>query len=551
MVVRLQESNEETLTAVCDICGTRVPLDTTTMVDGEILCDDCLGSNTFECGDCGTRHLLSNTYTVISPTGGEYDVCSECRSDYWYCGHCGNYYYTEDFDSDLMCCNNCRESLDAEGIVYRDERILNAYGYKPKPKFIKDKKESTKRFFGMEIELGDCNACCHTKNFYSAINNNGRSAYLKSDSSIRGGGYECVTHPMTSRKLHQWLDESLAPAIADVYNSLSTDGCGVHIHVSRDSIGTLTLLKVTTMLNLLRGKANYKFIQFLTGREREQLNHWCKVTSELQLNLLLRIKNKDSLGDRYLAVNHNNLRTIEFRLFNGTTSVDTLHRYLDILESLLDYCANTALQDVSIGGWLEYVIANKGAYPFFKAHIIGQRTDTQTGKISHYYRIPADAIPDKYNQFFLWTHNYSGTLRRSTVLNIVNGFGRYFSSIEESILSSYARLVGEIPVKELIEISKKVESFVFNPVLRRRKSKKFRRAQDCNSGAPLRELDLQVFGETISHEVLQTLAREVREATETIMQCGYKKPRLSNADTEGAYKKLTKTKKTKAELVLN
>ena len=551
MVVRLQESDEETLTVVCDICGTRVPLSTATMVDGSNLCEDCLESNTFECNDCGIRHLLSNAHIVVDTTGSEFDVCSECRHDYWYCEHCGNYYYTEDFDSDLMCCNDCRESLDAEGIVYRDERILNGYGYKPKPKFIKDGKESTKRFFGMEIELGDRNACCHTEDFYRVINNNGRSAYLKSDSSICGGGYECVTHPMTSRKLHQWLDESLAPAIANVYNSLSTAGCGVHIHVSRDSIGTLTLFKVTTMLNLLRGKANYKFIQFLTGREREQLTHWCKVTSELRLNLLSCIKNKDSLGDRYLAVNHNNLQTIEFRLFNGTTSISTLHRYLDILESLLDYCANTALQDVSIGGWLEYVIANKGAYPFFKAHIIGQRTDTQTGKISHYCKIPADAIPDKYNQFFLWTHNYSGTLRHSTVLNMINYFGHYITSIERSILEAYTGLVGAISVKELIEISNKVESLVFNPVLRRRKSRRFHRVLESKSGTSLKKLDIQVFGETTSSEVLETLKREVEEAIGTIAQSGYKKPRLSNADTEGAYKKLTKTTKTKAELVLN
>lgn len=551
MVVRLQESNEEVLTAVCNICGAVIPLDTTRMVDGEILCEDCLGRNTFECEDCGTLHLIDNANIVIDPTGGGHDVCNECRNDYWYCEHCGNYYYTENYNPELMCCNGCRESVDVDDRVYRDERILNNYGYKPKPKFIKDGKESTKRFFGMEIELGDRNPSYHIEKFYSTVNNNGRSAYLKSDSSIRGGGYECVTHPMTSRKLHNWLDNSLAPAIASVSSSLSTAGCGVHIHVSRDSIGTLTLFKVTTMLNLLRGKANYKFIQFLTGREREQLNHWCKVTTQLQLNLLRRIKNKDTLGDRYLAVNHNNSQTIEFRLFNGTTSVDTLHRYLDILESLLDYCVNTALQDVSLGGWLEYVIANKGAYPYFKNHIIGQRTDTQTGKISHYYKIPADAIPDKYNQFFLWTHNYSGTLRRSTVLNMINGCGRYLSSTEESILNGYARLVGEISVKKLIEISKKVESFVFNPALRRMKSRKFRRTQDVNPGAPLIKLDTQVFGETISHEVLVGLSREVGEAVETIMQCGYKKPRLSNADTEGAYKKLTKTTKTKAELVLN
>lgn len=463
MVVRLQEVENTQVTHPCTVCGRDSHGNT---MGDHYICEDCESFYTI-CDDCG--ELVHEDDTAVARVGSDnIYICTSCRDLYWYCEHCGMYVVTSDWNQDRDCCTHCAETIDFDELDYRYEEEINNYSYKPKPKFIKGDNEVTKRFYGMEIEIGESiDARAGAQIVYPLLNTSGRRAYLKRDSSIRTGGYECVTHPMSSRSLHEWIDKDFTEAKKERYPSWNTDGCGVHIHVSRNSIGKLTLFKLNVLLNMLRGKNNLNFVKFFTNRTPNALNHWAKVSNQLPFTFLENIKNGNGYTyDRYVAVNQQNDKTIEFRIFDGSIDQSVLHSYLEFVECVLDFCVNTAIKNITVGDLFEFMLANTGAYKHLANRLIQQVKDTTTGKVHHELRVPEDSIPDKFDQYFLWTHNYSGTIRR-WVCDYAVGNWVVLDS-ERRVLRGYTELVGNIKVERLKTISDKVEHIVMNKLLSRR-----------------------------------------------------------------------------------
>lgn len=464
MVVRLQEVENTQVTHPCEVCGGDSHGN---MMDGHYICEGCANRYTI-CDECGELVHLDDTY-LARVNGENIYICDSCRELYWYCEHCEMFVPTSDWDEERECCIRCAETIDFDELDYRHEQTLNSYGYKPRPKFIKGDNEVTKRFYGMEIEIGDVGgATIGAGDVYPLFNTSGRRAYLKSDSSISGGGYECVTHPMSSRKLHEWIDKDFTNAKKERGICWRTDGCGVHIHVSRNSIGKLTLFKLNVLLNMLCGKNNLNFIKFFTNRTPNALNQWAKVSNQLPFSFLDSIKHGNGwTSDRYVAVNQQNDETIEFRIFNGSIDQSVLHSYLEFVECVLDFCTNTAIKDITVGDLFEFMLANTGAYKNLTNRLIQQVKDTTTGKIHRELRVPEDSIPDKFDQYFLWTHNYSGTIR-TWVCNYATVNWPLLDD-ERRVLRGYAELVGNIKVGRLKTISNGVEHIVFKKLLLRGK----------------------------------------------------------------------------------
>lgn len=465
MVVRLQEVENTQVTHPCEVCGRD---SNGNMMGDHYICEDCENVYTV-CDNCGELVHLDDAY-VARANGENIYICDECRELYWYCEHCETYVATSDWDEERECCTRCAETIDYDEFDYRHEQTLNGYGYKPKPKFIKGDNEVTKRFYGMEIEIGDPHGVTIGATIvYPLLNTSGRRAYLKKDGSIRTGGYECVTHPMSSRKLHEWIDKDFTIAKKERGKYWNINGCGVHIHVSRDSIGKLTLFKLNVLLNMLRGNNNLNFIKFFTNRTPNALNQWAKVSNQLPFSFLDSIKHDNGwTSDRYVAVNQQNEKTIEFRIFNGSIDQSVLHSYLEFVECVLDFCTNTAIKNITVGDLFEFMLANTGAYKNLANRLIQQVKDTTTGKIHRELGVPEDSIPDKFDQYFLWTHNYSGTVRSWVCDYAINNW--LILDYERRVLRGYRDLVGNIKVERLKTISNKVEHIVLNKLLSRRKT---------------------------------------------------------------------------------
>lgn len=523
-----------TPTKVCEGCGKKLKQDEIALeYDGKYLCHDCSTTKTF-CEDCG--EVVSNEEVEVANVDGtQIYICSRCTSLYWYCEGCGEYFCTCDFDQDFMRCCSCVEHLDRDEIVYRDERTINGYGYKPQPKFISQDKEKPKRFYGMEIEIGDFSAQEGANIVYDLINKGGRKAYLKRDGSINTGGYECVTHPMTSRSLHLWLDNELRNALEKRgVDRLNTDGCGVHIHFSRNSIGKLTLFKLNVLLNMLRGKANKNFVKFFTQRSEDKLNRWSKICNEPPLWFVKAIR--DRLGydsSRYVAVNQTNSETIEFRIFSGSIDIEILHSYLEFTECVLDFCVNTSIKNITVGDLFEFMLANTGAYPRLAKRLIEQVKDTQTSKISRQVRVPENAIPDKFDQYFLWLHNYSGTLRTSAVQQL--RICCRMTPNEEYICNLYSYLVGLIKVERLKNFSQRVEHLLFNHIRKRDSKEVFKSECEVESGVQAYIKSLGINWDVYKAQ-LMTLKQELELERERVTRLE-KAERGRTVDREILYKK--------------
>ena len=519
---------------VCAGCGKKLKQSEIALEhDGKYLCSECSTTKTF-CDDCGELVSSENLY-IAHVDGAQIGICGACTTYYWYCEACGGYYCTNDYNQEYECCNSCMERLDMDDIIYRDEQIINSYGYKPKPKFISQEKENTKRYYGMEIEIGDTQPSIGASMVYRLINNGGRRAYLKRDGSIATGGYECVTHPMSSRSLHSWLENEFREALETRgLDQLNTDGCGVHIHFSRDSIGKLTLFKLNVLLNMLRGKANKNFIKFFTQRSEANLDRWSKVCSDVPLWFVSKIKEDYGYNsERYVAVNQTNSKTIEFRIFAGSLDIEVLHSYLEFAECVLDFCVNTSIKNITVGDLFEFMLANTGAYPRLAKRLIEQVKDTQTGKISRQVRVPEDAIPDKFDQYFLWLHNYSGTLR-SSVMFQVRSFLRCTRE-EIYICDLYRDLVGRIKVERLKDFSQRVEHLLFNHIRKRQTNKIFTDEFEVKVGAELYIKSLGINWDTYQVQ-LATLKQEL-ELERTRVNRLDKAERGRTVDREVLYKK--------------
>lgn len=523
-----------TPTKVCEGCGRKLKQSEIALEhDGKYLCSECSTTKTF-CGDCGDLVANENIHTA-HVDGAQIYICGACTSYYWYCEECGEYFCTSDFDQDFGRCRTCMEHFDRDEFTYRDEQTVNGYGYKPKPKFISQDKEKTKRFYGMEIEIGDFRHQEGAKIVYNLINKCGRRAYLKRDGSIETGGYECVTHPMSSRSLHSWLDNELRNALETRgLDQLNTDGCGVHIHFSRDSIGKLTLFKLNVLLNMLRGKANKNFVKFFTQRSEDKLNRWSKICNDPPLWFVKRIK--DGLGydtDRYVAVNQTNSKTIEFRIFSGSIDIEILHSYLEFAECVLDFCVNTSIKNITVGDLFEFMLSNTGAYPRLANRLIGQVKDTTTGKITRTIRVPDDSIPDKFDQYFLWLHNYSGTLRTNAIFQLCSFYR--LTRDEDYICTLYRNLVGLIKVERLKNFSQRVEHLLFNHIRRRHAKTIFNEACDTELGAKLYISSLGMNWDVYKAQ-LMTLKQEL-ELERTRVNRLEKAERGRTVDREILYKK--------------
>jgi hypothetical protein len=109
------------------------------------------------------------------------------------------------------------------------------------------------RYFGAEIEMECSEGSPQTiiNNINSAVRDDARLGILKHDGSL-SNGVELVTLPMS---LKQWnakdnpVLRACAQAIRDGARADKTSTCGLHIHVSRDTVSEPTIAKLVMFLN--------------------------------------------------------------------------------------------------------------------------------------------------------------------------------------------------------------------------------------------------------------------------------------------------------------
>jgi len=202
------------------------------------------------------------------------------------------------------------------------------------------------------------------------------TAIVKMDSSIEGhSGFEIVTVPMSFDYITQ------SNYFTNFYNQIknelysfrsSTTGC--HIHVSRKPLNNFDVLK---LMKLIMDKTSCELFSLIADRNIEH-EHYCKSwllnwvgddSRTDQINKYYTNLKRGVSFQRESALNVNNEKTIEFRLFKGNIYPNALTRYLETVKSCIQFVKSNSFKNVNAVNYLDFINNNDTDYPMLHRFI--------------------------------------------------------------------------------------------------------------------------------------------------------------------------------------
>lgn len=314
-----------------------------------------------KCSECGKELSLQDD---VSVTEDGNIICAKCRSQYTACS-CGNFIHKKE---NRIICKPCDER------VYK--RHLNNYSTKPIPRFknyyTTNDKDVKCRYYGLELEFSNLN-CSTIFNILKPLYDD-KWIYNKSDGSLHNG-VEIVTNPLDKKQVNKFLD-TVKPVFNNILKIKEYDrNAGVHIHVSKNSVSPIDMYKLSYLLNssLARTVDCKKFIYYLCGRINKNIlkedipnfdgdifnDHYYLIGyTNGGIKSSLQLVKRPQDYDRHIAVNFCRKNTIEFRLFKSSADIDVIKSYVEIVDSLIDFCHTTPIRYININNFKYYLELN-------------------------------------------------------------------------------------------------------------------------------------------------------------------------------------------------
>lgn len=335
---------------ICSHCGAEIEGNDYNLVDGEIVCQECIDDHTVTCEHCGRIIWDSDDF------GNEdMSLCRSCyENHYTHCAECNRLIYNDDtyeYDGDSFCYECYRE--------VRENSIIHDYSYKPNPIFYGD----SDRYFGIELEIDKGGKDDdYAGEILDIANKNGEYIYIKSDGSL-DEGMEIVSHPMTLdfHKNYCW-NEIMRKAIQLGYRSHQTSTCGLHIHVNRTSFGESREDQDDVISRILFFvESHWNELLKFSRRTEYNINRWAARYGYENSAKDILDKAKNGNQGRYAAVNLCNYNTIEFRMFRGTLKYSTFIACLELVNIICETAVFSSEDELKKLSWSEFVSKIKDA----------------------------------------------------------------------------------------------------------------------------------------------------------------------------------------------
>lgn len=193
-------------------------------------------------------------------------------------------------------------------------------------------------------------------------------AICKSDGSIGDNGIEIVSTAMSFNYIkNNNLFYKFYNQIKDYLGSYSRNSTGVHIHISRD---TLTKLQILRIISFINNEMNFNYLARIAGREffnNQYSETIFKNKDVLELNKYFKDYNNLIYQAKYSAVNLSKKSTVELRIFKGNIRFDVLNRYLEFTDCLINFVKNTKISLNDYVSFIQFVDKNKNNYPYLYA----------------------------------------------------------------------------------------------------------------------------------------------------------------------------------------
>jgi hypothetical protein len=143
--------------------------------------------------------------------------------------------------------------------------------------------------------------------------------------------------------------------------SHDTNTCGLHVHICKSEMTTLHGAKMILFIN---DQANQSLIKAIARRDSSYGSIKNKKDDKGWLKESLEVNGKRSQlrrlnRDRYEALNFQNDRTVEFRLFKGSLKYDTIMACLEFTYATWFFCREASTKNLTVDYFLKFICANE------------------------------------------------------------------------------------------------------------------------------------------------------------------------------------------------
>lgn len=350
----------------CEECGSLVAEgDAISTEDDRTTCDDCC----WTCDHCENSYSDSATQYTLS---NGYPLCEGCRENHYsYCDDCEDLRHLDDLycssRDDRYRCPSChdehcdeaegeREDMGPIAEYHHAGRFLSPI---PSPA----SKAAGGLHFGVELEVERASNATRSRGELAAAIDaevranagritEGRTTTARLMAFERDGsltdGFEMITAPMGIDDQRRLWSQLLPHEAFRELRSHQTETCGLHVHISRAALTTTQVAKLVTFTNDPDNAA------LIVAVARRYDGGFCHVKTK---RLAVAHRPDD---DRYQAVNLWNARTIEFRIFKGSTKVEAVLAALEFVGALVEFCApcSSAGFNLKTAPFLDFLATN-------------------------------------------------------------------------------------------------------------------------------------------------------------------------------------------------
>lgn len=351
----------------CARCNRHVPERYTVEgIDGEI-CYTCRNMHSFRCANCRARYVSGSGDCGPVVVDG-LNWCNDCAdNDAFECESCDSL-----ISPDGRCCPDedyCHSCCTCRAV----DGLIRYYSYRPRPEF----RGTGPLFLGLEVEISFTSSGISRAHGVRSLHDADRHGvlYFKEDGSV-SDGFEAVTHPMSLA----WAQENMPWAAFQRLSDdgvESNDGCGIHVHVSRDGFGD-------PKKKGSRDAHMYRWLKFFY-RSRDQLellarrdsDRWGAFSKTERQYAARRVKafpkgvhdiDHDAVyggkwhsrgpevqydrPERYSAINCQNEHTLEVRIFRSSTNPTEIKAAMEVVHATVEYTRNLTVPEIVKGdGW--------------------------------------------------------------------------------------------------------------------------------------------------------------------------------------------------------
>ena len=350
---------------VCTECGAYMNDEDVGARDGMNGCDDCLAY----CDRCDAVSIIDETMLVSVSRWHDCErwceICvNECAGT---CYNCDEMFPSDQLErphndrfGPLMCrpcATEIREQQEAE--EEEEERrgsgIIGEYHNRDRksdtvPTHSVWSRANGFRLFGVELEVeapdmrwGEVEAVAsELLGCVNGVGYHGRLLWAERDGSL-SNGFELITQPLGLDRQAELWGKVLGHSSVARLRSHNTTTCGLHVHVSRTGLSQYTIAKAVVFLNDRRNA------DLISAVARRYDSGYCKQKT-------MKLGRYTALDpDRYVMLNTMPSQTIEFRLFRGSTKLETVLGCVEFANAVLNFCRDTAPADLTVAPFVEWL----------------------------------------------------------------------------------------------------------------------------------------------------------------------------------------------------